>query len=59
MFNFNSMSRFELENLKRMAWLSEAQCDQLGHDEMAETMAKVWSDCVIELVSRDSEDSAA
>jgi len=55
MFNLNSMSLYELNNLKRMAWLSECHYDAEGLEASAEAMCSLWLDIVAEINERKTQ----
>ena len=55
MFNLNSMSLYELNNLKRMAWLSERHYDAEGLETEAEAMCSLWLDIVEEKQKRKTQ----
>ena len=57
MFNLNSMSLYELENLKRMAWLSERHYDAEGLEAKAEAMSSLWLDIVAEKQKRKTQET--
>ena len=57
MFNLNSMSLYELENLKRMAWLSERHYDAEGLEVEAEAMCSLWLDIVAEKQQRKTQET--
>jgi len=57
MFNLNSMSLYELENLKRMAWLSERHYDAEGLEAKAEAMCSLWLDIVAEKQKRKTQET--
>jgi len=49
------MSLYELNNLKRMAWLSERHYDAEGLESEAEAMCSLWLDIVEEKQKRKTQ----
>jgi hypothetical protein len=49
------MSLYELNNLKRMAWLSECHYDAEGLETSAEAMCSLWLDIIAEINERKTQ----
>lgn len=58
MFNLNSMSQYELENLKRIVYMAESRYDELNMADKAESMCHLWLDIVFELRCRREEEES-
>ena len=57
MFNLQSMSLYELENLLRIVSKAEDQYDELDMPDRAEELADLWGGIVLEMMSRKEEEA--
>ena len=59
MFNLQSMSLYELENLKRIVYMAESRYEELGQFGKVDDMCHLWLDIVFEIRCRREEEEAA